>query len=346
MPIANDFVSVVKYVPDEGHDEYLVVAGRNYGQPHSRFKSNYTIYNDDHKAIGQLNLPWTVCNASAVDIDADGTKELLVSFLDDTLAGIRAYKWPALNVIWESHLLERNFRWRGVDHWDIILRAEGIVNSAASDQAKLLVSVREGFAGMPSGLMALNPHTGVQIWNRWIASGILDIPDLIHLIDTDEDRNAEIIGGTSACNNGAAYDGISDDRSYVYAVDHRGAFRWLHEVPLQFSVCMPFPCTAEGRPALIVLQAVNGSSCADSLVMLDATNGNVIKEVALAPATSPRRISRWNEKTDRTEQWMISSRGAKPLITDAQLHIEEPVHDILGVILPTDLDGDGKLEAL
>lgn len=344
QPIENEFISVTKYVPVPGADEFLLVGGGAYGRPYSHVKSRYIIYDAAHKSVGQLNLESTLTYASGVDIDRDGVKELMVSFINDTSAGLRAYKWPSLATLWEYTLLERDFRFRGTAHWDITIEARAVVDTPTVSQPNVLLMIREGYARLPSGLVMLDARTGEERWHYWIASG-MDGGFPFHLIGTD-DGSLNIVGGTSACCNGATYDGISDDHSYVFCVDVNGNLRWLHDIPVRFSLCIPYPATVGTNNNLITLCIRGGPDGEDQLRLIDRRTGALKKCVRLPDAGKLRQIEPWNKDTDGGERWLISANDSRPLLCDSELRLQPVANVRSGRIYGNDLDGDGILEGL
>jgi len=107
----------------------------------------------------------------------------------------------------------------------ITAKIEAIEDIDGDGHKDLVWSISGEFAGLPRGIAAHNPFTGGKKWEFLFGP----IPYRVIVNDLDLDGKKEIVFTAKAPHNNVSFNGMSDDTSYVGALDCRGKVLWLQE---------------------------------------------------------------------------------------------------------------------
>ncbi len=177
----------------------------------------------------------------------------------------------------------------------------GIANLNIRFVGKLKVSERKQAAlfildsdkdAVKRGLMALDMQSGTILWE------FLCGPQVQNIIvkDLDQDSKPEILLGTYAPDNGAEFNGIRDDSSYVFLLNSEGTLRWKKSIGGIFTGghIEAGDMTGDGRFEIIVYRysVQQPEEIQDEVMLLDMDDGTILKD---------RKIGEWFTSEGRKE---------------------------------------------
>ena len=178
-------------------------------------------------------------------------------------------------------LIKKYFSFTGLDlsgdgRFNQSITEIGIFKNRAGIQLKLF-SLNSDRDNAKRGVVAVIPETGEIKWEflmgPHVVNPILD--------DFDGDGFKEIILGSYAPDNGAAYNGTKDDSSYVFVVDCDGKLRWRKTLGPYWTGACPTvgDFDNDGEKELIIYTVGTNSELIeqDKLMALDIETGELLK---------------------------------------------------------------------
>ena len=156
----------------------------------------------------------------------------------------------------------------------------GYINSNNDEQYSLYV-LNSGYDCAERGLMAVEQRTGRIVWKYLIG------PQVINpiIFDSNNDGKQEILFGSYAPDNGAAYDGTTDDTSYLFMLDNEGRLLWKKYIGPHFTGVLPSVGDVDGdnKPEIVTYSFGTNPKFGELNVVriLDAKNGAVKKVKAV-----------------------------------------------------------------
>lgn len=211
--------------------------------------------------------------------DRDGKRRLFVSYRrGDSLFMLSLNKkkdWRESIFLQERKRLEKPFEgWSGEF-------SPCLLHDVNKDGHEDLIGIWiSGSGKYPRGVAAYDLRQGRELW--YYRMGPQTYPWNLHLVDISGDGHKEIIFGTYAPANGAAFNGSDDRHSYIFVLGHDGRLIWRRQYGGVFSgvyVIKPIKYLDKVAFACYTSNQNSANPDQDSLMLVDAKNGDVLKRV-------------------------------------------------------------------
>jgi PAS domain S-box-containing protein len=202
------------------------------------------------KAKYQLNFSGPI-SAGWIDIDEDGTKEIVVSEQRGNTVFVHLYDS-------EGRLLKQfptvsGFP-RGERPWHSSAQPVGMLDANGDGRKDLVLRVYTDYAYQPRGIWVYDYREGELIWSY--ATGAA--PGRATITDLDGDGQPEILLGSLAPDNGGGekVNGTDDSHSYLFILDARGRRLVQRALGGVFSTVYPaaHDMDRDGDPEILVLK--------------------------------------------------------------------------------------------
>ncbi len=222
-----------------------------------------------------------------------------------------------------------------------------------NNKSLAVFAIKSGKDAVKRGLMAVNMATGYIEWEFIFGPQVRNVI----IEDIDLDGKQEIAVGTYAPDNGAEWNGISDDSSYVFLLNYDGSLRWKRAVGGFFTGghIDVGDMTGDGKPEIITycfsLRQIDKAQ--DEIMLLDRTNGSILKQKGIgewltAWADINLRLLHDLDMDGKAELILGTSSGLVCTLDD-ELGSTDFFRGKAGsveVVGAADLDGNGALEVI
>jgi signal transduction histidine kinase len=337
-------LSVHGFTPDSATGDLVfnVVTDKDamLGQPRTRI----LIYDGKQTLLEQLNSSALSVFAYGRDIDGDGKSELLLVERTDSTNTLNVLAWPSRDTLSQFIVKAGDYPERKLGKWDTQIQVGPTINGVLKNRSALLLSVFNGFGIVPRELALLDPQTGEAIWRYRTAFNIVNIDTM----DINGDSVPEVIFSTSAGSNGAKWQDMRDDHSYLGALNLAGERIWLKEFPGPYSSVKfsPLPTRIGSPPSLFVAFFGNSSEAGQNRLMrVDARDGKVLAEKEMM-GWYGGGMEPWGVDDSGKQQFVISNPSNGVRIYDENLKLVGDTRDVNHGISVGDVDGDGINELI
>ncbi len=303
------------------------------------------LYITQNRAVSaQINFVWWVRRAGGVNVDEDPARELAITYVGDSLAGVRIYDWPSLDTLCIFEMHERDYRWRNrLDKWDLWFELGPVVR-ASTGEISLIVKSHTGYCRMPRGLIAIDPRTGTERWHYWIGGAVHFVEEL----PSADGKVRDLICGTISSCNGAEFNGTRDDNSYLFRLSTDGKEIWRREFNGPFGCVWPRVFTgSQGAPRIAALHSsCEGCDAPPSLMLIDPESGESLEQISLPEADVAPYLHVWQAGSGSPAYLFVTTLNHGVLVFDSELQQISTLHELRTVIAIEDLTGNGIPEAI
>ena len=297
--------------------DYAVYWANNKNVPWTKSLGAVYLSDDEDKILSQFNFPNPVTRVKGLDINRDRCNELLVSWCGDTSAGMKILDLKTNQTISEFIIRESDFEWRSNDHWDVIIMPETVIQIDENGRLGLLLSLNCGWAHMPSGLVMIDPSTGIEIWHYWIASGAKPIA-----VSKAFSPNPIIVMGTNASANGATFQGTSDNVAYLVGLDMNGSEIWRMQTEGTFGqYTIGTVSDTDTCVMMAYYSSLHPQANQDRLFTFNPHTGQVIKERLMEPHNSRGNLLQWRRDASGRRMFVLNHATDIVEIVDADLNL-------------------------
>lgn len=301
---------------------------------------------ESNNTIEQVNLPVYGNLYMRRTPALSGRTTFLICYEKDLTAVIEEfdYKARSLHRTVISDLVDTNSngQWEG----SIFVMAELDVNGIGA--ADLIVAISATYDHQPRSLVALDGDTLSILWRR-------DLPLLLALDFSIVGKNPrtgedELFHGNYACENGVAFDGMDDGRSYLIKLDRAGKLIWKCDLAGRYAYTIPvmFSDADTDSGYRIVCLVIDASQNRhDEFVVIDTETGRIDRRLRIPALKVFEPLSADLDNDGRPEIVCISREG-RIVIFGEDLRERQvggiPLPGASIISPPFDVDGDGDLE--
>ncbi|MFQ5640896.1 MAG: ATP-binding protein, partial [bacterium] len=258
----------------------------------------------------------------------------------------------------EKETIDKNFlSFTGMDvdgngTLNLSINPVGNVNDKQGKSLALFI-LNSGKDAVKRGVMAVDMHSGAIVWEYLFGPQVRNI----FIEDVDRDGHQEIVIGTYAPDNGAEWNGIGDDSSYVFLLKSDGTLRWKRPVGGRFTggYIEAGDMTGDGRNEIVAYRysITHPEDAQDEVMLLDVKQGAVLKRrkmgewFTLHPGPNLRLVKDMNG--DGQAELVVGSTDGLVWMLDADLKVTGVSSEFssrVEVVAIADLDGDGINEIL
>ncbi len=312
------------------------------GEPQSRV----LVYDTRLGTIDQINRHHPVNSIAGRDIDSDGHPELVLLQYGEDFTHIEIIAWPLDSIICEFKLDSRDYPNRKDNIWGMDITVGPLIPRVLSGRPALLLGIKNGYGLTPRELALIDPLNGRDIWHCRVPNGI----ETMELMDVDGDSIPEIFAGGNASDNGAEYDSLSDNHSYLFSVDAvTGRLRWITEFSGPFSTALGYPLHRDDSnvPALFVAFSANHPDAGRNRILrVNAIDGETLSSLIIPDTTLGCEAHRWGHDEEGMETFVVAVKNRGLMVYNSALQLITQSSQVDGILLVSDLDGDGESEVL
>ncbi len=182
---------------------------------------------------------------------------------------------------------------------------------------EMVTPVISSYSAAPRGIAVWDMEKKELLWQFPMGC----MPDIVQVMDTDQDGFKEILVGGRAPHNGVYANGTDDDHSYVFTLDNKGQLRWRQVLGGYFTrmSIKNFDIDADGELELIVTKACDREIDPEpgEIRIIQASNGET--ERLINDSASYSEIYLLPEKNRPASLVVGNSRG-EVVLFDNQLH--------------------------
>jgi len=239
--------------------------------------------------------------------------------------------------------------------FDNSLHYEGMIKNRKNEQL-ILFGVNSASDAAKRGLLAFNLKTKKITW-QFLAG-----PQVYHINICDYDSNgiSDIFCGSYAPGNHETSNGLSDDKSYLFAIDGEGKPRWIRYFGGKWTGVVSFLLDINGdaRDELVAYTYNNNADIPgrDSLVIVDRMSGKILNSYVAGErflgsgfTDFSRNFSSLDLNSDGKDEILLPTKSGFVWMFNDRLEIikySDCLHDEVHLVAVADLDGDGLCEVV
>ncbi len=224
--------AVARDLDGDGRDELVVTDWRNSTGDTPGPRSSVIFRDIEDQSIDQMNYDGLAQDPHLIDLDADGSIEVLTPVLRNDSLFASVSDASGRKIL--GFLLATGEPRQEVDGslpWDPRVLATWVVDTNSDSAAELVTLLTTDYARLPRGVYVHSLPEGAPRGSSVVGAA----PRAWTFEDFDGDGVPELLVATQATNHGATAGGLDDSKSYLlmFSLASGPAVAWTQELPLQ-----------------------------------------------------------------------------------------------------------------